>query len=258
MDPDSIAASWAQVYSVSPEATITYSVYDPTNPSNVGGYVTKTVQKNLSDLFGSDAKVIRTLTPNKDGIVNIQKINFGLSDKDIILYDGEVYKGNETIELQAGDITAKQLNFLIYLEKYLGVESKMNITFSHADLYFDGNGNGKIDGYFDESAGLFMVDETTGDFYCGTIKDKLPEEIIEPRISADGKVLQYFFKTYYSITPRSLLSSKKDTAQILPCFVPQDTDEASLAKLTDEQKAYRMIKTSGTSVLPYDKKSKRN
>ena len=254
-DKESITKSWEEALAGAHEATITYSAYDPTNSDAKGGYVTKSVKKSIEELFGTETNEIRTLQNKTKGFYNIQKINFGFSDKDKILFNGEIYAGDETIELKADEITAEDLNFILYKEKYLGFESKMNITMSTIELYFDGNGNGKIDGYYDESAGLFMLDKDSGDICYGKVKGKIPETIIEPQISGDGKVLQYFFKVFYNITPRALLSEKKDTAQILPCFIPQDTDETSLAKLTSEQRAYRLITTSGTSVLPYDKKS---
>lgn len=256
-DKEHLNQSWNEIFKRNGqdvEIQIGYSKYDKDESS---GFTNETYTTKFSTFLKDISSPIGKVANEDIGINNIQWINFHLAENDVILFNGEQYRGDEPIELTTADLAMPELNFIYYNSKCLDRKSDMTITFSYNQLYFDGNANGKIDGYFDEQSGLFMLDEKSGDTFCCNITKEIPEEYTQPQITADGKIQQYFIKCFYTISPRSLNApDNKKTAQILPCFTPQNTDEESLAKFTDEQKTCRMIKTTGTEILPFSKKTK--
>ena len=254
VDASSLKKSWDSVFSDDGRivnVTLTYSKRDEKAAS---GYTLETKNVPLSSLIGSTVSPYAIISPNETGIRNLQKINFGLGKDDIILFNGEQYLGNEDILLSGSDLTAETLTFTFYDSTMLEMENIMELTVSHTELYFDGNGNGKIDGYYDEATGLFILDEKSGDVFFGLIDERLPADLLQPTVNMNGDILQYFFKVYYTMTPRALRKGT-GTAQVLPAFLPQNTDARSLASLTFEQKSYRMISAGATTILPYDKKT---
>ena len=254
VDADSLRKSWEKVFKAGGKDTVVTLTYSKRDETAENGYTLTTVQKKLSELIRSTAASGYTIAPGETGITNLQDINFGLSAGDILLFNGEQYYGDETISLAGSELTAETLSFTYYNADCLEMENIMEATVSHTELYFDGNGNGRIDGYYDEASGLFVVDPESGDEYLGLAEGNLMQSRLTPEVGSDGNIRQYFLKVYYSMTPRSLRKGE-DTAQVLPAFVPQNTDKATLSKLTYEQGSYRLIRAGATTVVPYDKKT---
>ncbi len=229
--------------------TYTSSVYD----ENKDSYFTqKILTLPASSLIkqGSSLLLDPRISPNSD---NIQKINFGLDPEDIILFGGQEYAGNKDIILTLQDLSPGIVTFRFYDREYQDEVSDCNVLISHTELFYDADGNGKIDGYFDEETGYFIVDAKSRDYSLGMITEDFNEEKILPTIDPDGTVHQYFLKTYYTVTPKALKKLNNDLLQVLPAFVSGVTDEATLAGMTEEEKSYRVIQASGTFVVPFDR-----
>ncbi|MBQ0109420.1 MAG: hypothetical protein KBS44_04000, partial [Clostridiales bacterium] len=203
----------------------------------------------FANIVGSSAVV----NPDSDTrLHNIQSINFDLDAEDIIMFNGRIYAGNETIKLSLADLSAGNLTFRFYDAAYVDSESETAATLSHTELFYDGNGNGKIDGYFDEKIGYFIVDTSSGDYSLGMIDGQISETELDPVIDSDGTIHQYFLKVYYTVTPKSIVPKDDNLLQILPAFITAITDKEKLSLLTEEEKSYRVIQASGTKVLVFD------
>ncbi|MDD3430106.1 MAG: Calx-beta domain-containing protein, partial [Oscillospiraceae bacterium] len=206
---------------------------------------------SASDMSSKTADPQSTTVFEKENLENLQWINFGLPEEDVIVYNGYSYKGNETIYLKTADLTYKDMLFRYYSEESVAQVTTMSATVSSIGIYRDGNGNGQIDGYYNAETGTFRLDETSGDTFECMLENGIDydESIFTPTVK-DGKIYQYFAKVYYSLTPRSLTvptgASEKDTAQVLPAFITKVTDSATLETLSVEQKSYRYI-VSGKS-----------
>ena len=189
------------------------------------------------------------------GLKNIQSICFGLDHNDAIVMNGRLFHGNDTIMLESQDLSLELLNVIFYDSEYKGLDSVMNATIVKHQFYFDGNGNGRIDGYYNELSGLFILDEKSGDtLYCeddGEIIDTL----LAPEKNAEGKLCQYFMKTIYTMTPRALEADEEDEdkrAQVLPTLISAETQPGALSLLTEEQKSYRCLLASEADTQTFD------
>lgn len=182
---------------------------------------------------------------------NLQWVEFNLDPDDLLLINGKVYPGNQRIYLRESDL-AGNLSVIYYHEDYQTGQSAMTTAISWMAVYWDGNGNGKIDGSYNETNSSFTLDETSGDQFCGYIEaGSINETLLAPRKNADGKYCQYFIKVCYTMTPRSLVlpegASDSDRAQVLPAFTTSlNRDSAAYSQLTDEQKGYRYIVSGKT------------
>ncbi|MBO4818592.1 MAG: hypothetical protein J5528_00500, partial [Firmicutes bacterium] len=179
-------------------------------------------------------------------IKNVQSICFNQSEDDVIVFNGQAYKGNEYIPLDSNDIVAQNLIFRYYAADYLDAISTMVATFDHAELYYDGDGDGEISGSFVGSVFVPSGD----DVFVGNIKGEHFEQEFAPKLKGDDGVYQYYIKAIYSLRPRALKlpagASADSYAQVYPVFLSAVTDDKESDKLTREQKAYRYIRGNNT------------
>lgn len=222
--------------------------YASFNPSVAGNYEIKSGE--ISNLEQDNALL------KLSSIKNLKSINFNLPADCVIVFNGNSYAGNEEITIPVGRYTSGKLNFLYYTPDFITAENDMVLSISHIERYIDANGNGKLDGYYDASTGTFQLEKV------GNVSDILME-IVDPRdyaitefepvyMDIDGsgntQYVEQFFKVYYSMTPRSLVTpageNEKAPAQILPVFTTNITNEATKSQLTEELQGYRFI-TSG-------------
>lgn len=216
------------------------------------------------DLFGATTSPIKNLN---NVLENVQWVNFNRSVDDRILYNGRSYKGNETIWLDVADLAQASMIFRYYHKDFLSIPSVMSTILSQTALYWDGNGNGQIDGYYNSETGYFELDTSVTDDY-GNVDELIcflnpntdyDESIFAPVpiFDKNGSIIatrSYILKTYYTMTPRSLVPSpgadESARAQILPAFVSDVTNPTTKSQLTTEQQGYRYIisgKTTNTS-----------
>ena len=225
--------------------------YTPTNTltgSSVG--VTSKDVAITDTMFDKNAGTVTI--PYTTGAANVQWINFNLPEDDLIIFNGKSYAGNAKIELGTGDLTPKTLRFYFYEKEFLTVERPMKVTLDSTALYFDGNGNGKIDGYFDRALGTFVVDEGSGDSFVAFLDGDYQETDFQPVVDSDGRVHQYFLRPYYTANAVAIIvpqgHSMDERMQVMPSFITDVTNTAAYAALTDEQKEYRTIVSGRTTI----------
>ncbi len=177
---------------------------------------------------------------------NIQWVNFGLSIKDLLLVNGRAYPGDATIYLRESDLSGK-MTVYYYHENYQNALNAMKTSISWIGVYWDANGNGQIDGYFNE-AGNFILDAAAGDEFYGYIDaGEYNETIFAPQWSDKaGKYCQFFLKVCYTMIPRCLSvpqgASKDERAQVMPAFITAlNADSPAYSKSTVEQRQYRYL-----------------
>ncbi|MEN6316362.1 MAG: Calx-beta domain-containing protein [Clostridiaceae bacterium] len=212
----------------------------------------------------SEIAVPRISFPTKEGakiksiaLQNVSSVNFGLPAEDIILFNGISYAGNEWIDIPASQMLNAEMTFRYYDSKYISAINIMTLNVERIEQYADANRNGKLDGAL--AGGIF---DTTPVNVGGTdIEDVLMNTIdakdyeitqFGPLVDKDGNLIQQFFKIYYSMTPRCLVTpegaGENDYAQILPAFVTNITNSSVKASLTPELQGYRII-TSGKDMV---------
>ncbi|NLO46674.1 MAG: hypothetical protein GX107_09340, partial [Clostridiales bacterium] len=179
---------------------------------------------------------------------NIQWVCFNLPADDLLLINGTAYPGNAKIYLKESDF-AGGLSVLYYHKDYQTAKSAMKTAISWMALYWDANGNGMIDGYYNENDSTFVLTDVNGveDLFWGYVKgESVNETMFAPMKNEDGNYCQFFIKACYTMTPRSLIlpegASDSERAQILPAFTTSvNPDSAAYSKLTPEGRAYRYI-----------------
>ncbi len=183
------------------------------------------------------------------GVRNLYSVNFNLSPDDMILFDGVAYKGNETIQIPISALSRSTLSFKYYNKDYLTSLSVMTAGISDICVYLDANGNGKLDGHFDEDLKVFVVDEAQdrkiGYFKPGTYEESMFAPA--PVFDSSGKIVGYqehFVGIEYTMVPRCLVvpsdGSEADRAQVLTALTTGAADSQSLSK---EQRDYRYVKS---------------
>lgn len=221
--------------------TYGYSVFD----SNTGDFSTTTTTTTTAKPTS-----LNDTTWSFSG-KNLQWVEFNLDADDLLLINGKVYPGNQRIYLRESDL-AGNLSVVYYHEDYQTGQSAMTTAISWMAVYWDGSGNGKIDGSYNETNSSFTLDENSGDEFCGYIEaGSINETLLAPRKNAAGNYCQYFIKVCYTMTPRSLVlpegASDSDRAQVLPAFTTSlNRDSAAYSQLTDELKGYRYIVSGKT------------
>lgn len=257
IDPTKINEAFEEFKSSGTQSYITvgYSETDKTSPT-LFTYKTKNISK--SDLKSSDTEGVFSYLSDLE---NLQWINFNMPADDIILLNGKSYYGNERIYLSMNNLATAALDFRYYDKNYITAINNMTTSIAQTALYLDANGNGRIDGYFNKETGYFILDKDNNGnnidqfiFYLDPNTD-YDEGIFAPipLFGSNGQIVgyrQYFLKTFYSMTPRSLAvpagASQDDYAQVIPAFIADITDPATASTLTREQKSYRYI-VSGMS-----------
>jgi len=182
-----------------------------------------------------------------DTFSDLQYINFGLPKEDMLICNGKAYAGNETIYLTESDLTT-DLVFSYYHSSFQGSISPMTTTVLWKQLYWDGDGDGKISGQINETTGQFELAEGSKDVFVQRLIDgqTINENMIAPQKNSEGKVCQYFIQLCYTMTPRCLSvpagGKTTDKAQVLPAFTSAlDPASAAYAALTNQQKMYTYV-----------------
>ena len=185
----------------------------------------------------------------KDAVQNMQSINFHRKPEDVIMFNGRMYAGDETILLTDNDLTVEVLSFIFYDSNYLDVPVNMNVKLDHSELYYDVDGDQQISGAL--SAGMFIPD--TDQFVCN-LSGSYPDNTFAPYVDKDGTVHQYFIKSVFSLRPRSLKCPPGEDpdgkSQVLPAFLSAITDPTEAAALTREQQSYRYLVAANTDDHP--------
>ncbi len=213
-----------------------------------------TFEKDGAAAFtGSDTATARSLcdkTTKNITFRNLQSINFHLDHGDIILFDGRQFAGDEEIYLNQKNLAAGALEFYYHSADTLTMPKVMTASILETALYYDTNGNGQIDGYFDTNTGYFVLDEGSGDLLMGYINGEFDETTFQPMVDSSGKVHQYFLKVYYSTNPRSFKapvgSTGDETAMVLPLLMSTITDAAAFSKLSTQQQSYRYLQAGSS------------
>lgn len=177
---------------------------------------------------------------------NIQWVEFGLSDKDLLLVNGRAYPGDARIYLRESDLSGT-MTVYYYHENYQNSLNAMKTSIAWIGVYWDADGNGQIDGYFND-AGNFVLDESHGDEFYGYIDaGEFNETLFAPKQNAAGVYCQYFLKVCYTMIPRCLsvpegADKDKDRAQVMPAFITAlNADSPAYSKSTVEQRQYRYL-----------------
>lgn len=237
-----------------PNITYTYSKTDATENGLDNSPLHYTFKEDgKAGLSGSNTADIRTLSVGSGTTFsNLQSINFNLSPDDIILYENRSFAGNETIYLNQANLASGKIVFYYYNKDALSMSKTMVPTILQTALYYDTNGNGKIDGYFDSEIGYFVED---GDQMLGFVDGEFDETFFQPVVDSNGTVHQYFLKAYYTMNPRSYQApagaSSDDTAMVLPLFMSTITNKTAFSKLSTQQQSYRYLQ-AGYSKLSAD------
>lgn len=199
------------------------------------------VQIKKSDWKSGDKNPLKILGTFE----NIQYINFNRSKGDRITFNGKLFNGDEKINMSVAGLAFKKISFGYYNSSFLSVGSTMHASVSRVELYFDGDGDGKISGHYDPNTGYFVLDKETKDTFQHYMDENssYDEVSFQPEKLSDGKYGEYFAKIFYTMTPRSLVVPPKGggTAQVLPAFTTSRTDEEKRSELTEEQNSYRYI-----------------
>ncbi len=181
---------------------------------------------------------------------NLQCINFGLDPKDIIVFHSRSYAGNEWIYLSMADLASPSLIFDYYHRDALSIPTTMKATITATALYYDGNGNGQIDGYYNTQTGYFVVDESSGDRNLGFTEGEFDETNFQPVVDSDGTVHQYFLKVFYNMNAKCLQpptgAKATDTAMVLPLLMSTITDSKAYSELTTQQRSYRYLQAGSS------------
>lgn len=256
---DDIKAMWGKMWKDGkPNITYTYSQTDATASGLDKSPLHYTFKEDgKAGLGGSDTAEIRTLSVGSGTTFsNLQSINFNLSSEDIILYENRSFAGNETIYLNQANLASGKIVFYYCNKDTLSMPKTMVPTILQTALYYDTNGNGKIDGYFNSEIGYFM--ESEGDLMLGFVDGEFDETLFQPVVDSDGTVHQYFLKAYYTMNPRSYQApagaNSDDTAMVLPLFMSTITNKTAFSKLSTQQKSYRYLQ-AGESRISADAES---
>ncbi len=199
----------------------------------------------------------------KDGNLpaDIQWIRFNLPKEDKIVINGMTYNGDEKIWLKTRNLTTNDLVFLYYHEDFLFTQRPMVPTIDTTALYFDGNGNGRLDGYWNDELGIFVLEKVDGfyDQFINMLGNQDYEETNFQPVYKDGKFYQYFIRPYYTANPVSLGvppgKSVNERMQVVPNFIT-DISGSAFDSLSPEMKQYRAVVSGktrlGSSSAPLD------
>ena len=191
---------------------------------------------------------------SSNSLENLQWINFNCSPEEHILFNGVAYEGNQTIWLSTEDLARGTLTFRYYTKNAYETESIMKASIENVALYWDGDGNGRIDGSYSEETGYFNIDPNSDDEFVMFLEDH--QDYIEPmfrwRKNKNGKQCQMFLKVYYTMNPRSFNQSKVGYAQVLPAFSPVGSENDEWWNdYSDEQKTLRYIVSGKINAKDY-------
>ena len=201
-----------------------------------------TIYIDRNGLDGKETDPVKALGT----LENVQCINFNRSEKDKIAYHGKAYDGNADIWLDTADLAGATANFLYYNEAFLSVAGTMNATVDSVAIYYDGDGDGRINGKYDTATGYFEIDKNSSDSLFMFIDkgESMNEISFQPVEDEHGKFHEFFAKVFYTMSPRCFTappSHENDVAQVLPAITTSVTDAAHYAELTEAQQSYRYL-----------------
>jgi len=220
---------------------IAYSTYPEAGKGTQGNdYIQPTLPAD------SNVNVSTTWSLNAAGIHNIQWINFGLSPQDILLLNGQSYRGNETIYFTPEDL-AGDINFTYYHQKFQESVNSMTTTISWMGLYLDKNRDNKINGHYE--AGTFVLDPDKDELVRYLRDGESVNELeIAPVEVEQGEYAQQYMLICYTMTPRCLKEPeandprRNDRAQIMPAVTTAINPTApAYSTLTSEQRMYNYV-----------------
>lgn len=197
-------------------------------------------------------------TSQKNGIASLglitdaQCVNFSLPKEDIIVFNGKTYAGDATIWLEPKDLALQNLTFYYYEKDFIAAQRPMRASIDVTALYYDGNANGMIDGYWDADASVFVLDPDSKDVFVDRLSDGDYEETTFSPVVDETGFHQYFLRAYYSANPVCLTvpsgHSASERMQVMPGFITNVTDPAAYLSLTNEQKQYRTVVSGKTKL----------
>ena len=118
-------------------ATITQGVYDKN--------LTEGTHKYYKDrTVALEGLTVKDNTFFLAGVKNLKSVNFHLKHDDVILFNGELYQGDEEIPVSLAELSMTKLEFQFYDYTVLGHVRPMEIgSIAEAALYVDYNENGR-------------------------------------------------------------------------------------------------------------------
>lgn len=244
IDTAQIGAAWSAFWEGNSQITYGYSAKKQAIPH----FDTTTTDGsfNSSAYPGSQ----QSATAVSQSVENLQWINFNRPEGDIIRFNGRSYPGNARIYLTLEELSMPTLVFDYIAEEYLTIPSNLSARIVDTAVYLDLDGNGRIDGYYDQILGRFVIDSQSDDQFLFYLKDETDydESIFTPVKLENGSYAQYFLKVRYSLSPRSEVppedvDSATAFAQVLPGLTTNVTNPATLALMTTQQKTYRYLES---------------
>ena len=240
IDTQKIGEAETRFWASNPNILYGYSDYTSSAPH----FRTRVTQSFLHKYHSSLSRDGAVLTWND--MSNVQWINFCGDPDDRILFNGRMYAGNDTIILEPADLAQADLTFRYYHRDYLSATSVMSASISSVGLYWDGDGNEKIDGDYNPNTGYFEIDSGSDDEFVMFLEPgtDYTETIFNCAENRNGDPCQMFLKIFYTMTPRALTpepGQEQQRAQVLPALTTSVTDPDTFAALTDQQQSYRYV-----------------
>lgn len=245
-DDISLANAWKLVTDQTNNVSYKHKVAETDTHEGMNGMKYGAVQTDTLALssFTQTIKSTSAVQYKKENVKNVRTINFGLSEKDCIVFNGKTYAGNADIDIPVSLYTSDSLVFYYYNEDYLAVDNTMVATITKIERYIDVNDNNMVD---DKD---IVMPSITEDSYSITE--------LSPVKTSDGKYHQIVLRTFYSLLPRNLFApdeaSEKAQAEVLPALVTMLTNTGGLST---EQQGYRYLAhenagtdTKGTGYVP--------
>ena len=254
IDAGAISGTWSDF--LSKGITITQSEL-----VNDGGltFREKKTEFNASNAsqFAEDSQAVFTI----HNMQNVQSVNFHQDPDDIIIFihgeHADGYAGNADIPLCTENLSADKVTFVFYDADYLNAVSTLTTAIDHVEVYYDKDGNGQIEGWLDEYNIFHIATDGDGnekDSFIGRFYGDYPDSTFAPILDESGHLHNCYFKVYLSASPRSLTpppdSTGSEKSQLLPAFIAASTDGLETARLTDEQRMYRYIRSNNTDNVP--------
>ncbi|MCI7794718.1 MAG: hypothetical protein MR528_00210, partial [Lachnospiraceae bacterium] len=226
------------------DATMICGTYDDSLTEGTHKYY-KDVEYKVSDCLSLNETNERYQAAS---ISNLKSINFHMDPDDVILFNGQMYAGDEDIPITMGELELTTLDFQFYDYACLGLIRNMEISsIASVGLYVDYNQNGKLDIRYNEVTRMYETVEVDGKedlFIQALVADRYTASELEPVI-IDGEIYEQMVFVRYNMAPRCLRvppgAEGDETCQIIPNFTSIVTNEETNAKQSEEMRGYRAI-----------------
>ena len=226
------------------DATMICGTYDDSLTEGTHKYY-KDVEYKVSDCLSLNETNERYQAAS---ISNLKSINFHMDPDDVILFNGQMYAGDEDIPITMGELELTTLDFQFYDYACLGLIRNMSISsIASVGLYVDYNQNGKLDIRYNEVTRMYETVEVGGKedlFIQALVADRYTASEMEPVI-IDGEIYEQMVFVRYNMAPRCLRvppgAEGDETCQIIPNFTTIVTNEEANAKQSKEMRGYRAI-----------------